>query len=81
MSTEGGKQAEKGHAMCFHEFSLILSVICVLSYGLVLCHVLIVALVDVNRCSRYSDRSFLFKFGDSALSVMMQQTNIQGNLC
>ena len=29
MSTEGGKQAEKGHAMCFHEFSLILSVICV----------------------------------------------------
>ena len=39
------------------------------------CHVLIVALVDVNRCSRYSDGSFYFKFGDSALSVMMQQAH------
>ena len=29
MSTKGGKQAEKSRAMCFHEFSLILSVNCV----------------------------------------------------
>ena len=31
-----------------------------LCYSLVLCHVLVVALVDENRCSRYSDGSFLF---------------------
>ena len=40
----------------------------------VMCYVLIVALADVNRDSRYSDVLFYFKFGDSALSVMMQQT-------
>ena len=53
-----------------------------LCYGL--CHVLAVALVNVNIYNRYLDICciyiFYFKFGDSALSVMMQQ-NLYRQIC